>query len=52
MHKKLNENISILTRSFLYQLSHGQDTKFGRFINKLLGQEPDNMHKTFGFHTY
>ena len=30
------EKVSLLTRSFLYQLSNGYGQKFGNFINKIL----------------
>lgn len=40
---KLNENISNLTKSFLYQLSNGKDRKFGSYINKILSKNYGNI---------
>lgn len=35
---KESENVSALTKSFLYQLASGHSTKFGRYINKILSK--------------
>ena len=42
-NNKLNENISNLTKSFLYQLSNGKDRKFGSYINKILSKNYGNI---------
>ena len=40
---KINENVSNLTKSFLYQLSNGKDRKFGSYINKILSKNYGNI---------
>ena len=37
------EKVSLLTRSFLYQLSNGYGQKFGSFINKILSKNYGNI---------
>lgn len=37
------EHISVLTRSFLYQLSRGYDIRFGKHINRLLSKNYENI---------
>ncbi len=37
------EKVSLLTRSFLYQLSNGYGQKFGNFINKILSKNYGNI---------
>ena len=41
--------VSDLTKSFLFQLSHGHNTKFGSYINKLLSKNYGNI--SFGVNT-
>ncbi|MBQ8804688.1 MAG: hypothetical protein IJZ53_13755 [Tyzzerella sp.] len=41
--KELNENVSNLTKSFLYQLANGHASKFGRYINKILSKNYGNI---------
>jgi hypothetical protein len=35
---KISENVSTLTKSFLYQLSNGYNDKLGKYVNKLLSK--------------
>lgn len=37
-NNKLSENVSILTKSFLYQLSNGHSAKLGKYVNKILSK--------------
>lgn len=46
---KNEEKVSLLTRSFLYQLSSGHGYKFGSFINKILSKNYGNI--SFGVNT-
>lgn len=41
--EKVNSNISILTKSFLYQLANGYKPSFGRYINKILSKNYGNL---------
>lgn len=41
--ENINSNISNLTKSFLFQLANGHDTKFGGYINKLLSKNYGNI---------
>ena len=45
-----DEKISVLTRSFLYQLSSGHGRKFGSFINKILSKNYGNI--SFGINSW
>lgn len=45
-----DEKISVLTRSFLYQLSSGHGQKFGSFINKILSKNYGNI--SFGINSW
>ncbi len=36
--KDATNNVSILTKSFLYQLSNGYSTKLGKYVNKILSK--------------
>ena len=51
-HKNANntEKVSLLTRSFLYQLSNGYSQKFGSFINKILSKNYGNI--SFGVSSF
>ena len=35
---KISENVSMLTKSFLYQLSNGHSSKLGKYVNKILSK--------------
>lgn len=43
MNEKISESVSILTKSFLYQLSNGYKPSFGRYINKILSKNYGNL---------
>ena len=40
-------SVSVLTHSFLYQLSNGYDTRFGKHINRLLSKNYENVSFSF-----
>lgn len=37
-NNKISENVSTLTKSFLYQLSNGHNAKLGKYVNKVLSK--------------
>lgn len=37
-NNKISENVSTLTKSFLYQLSNGYSAKLGKYVNKILSK--------------
>lgn len=42
-NEKLSENVSTLTKSFLYQLSNGHSGRFGKYVNKILSKNYGNI---------